>query len=263
MTADGPRATDNEGSKDLAHNPGFEALVTPHSETQLTVAPAERVEVVVDGNRRACLALSPEAPPVWLEGETRAGATVYAVPRVDIYTVLALASSRSQLEPLFQTHTAAASWTIPPVTAPLRQVLADWQPFGKGFVTDTANPHGGRQAVRCESDSLAEVSGLRQQVDVQQKAPQPIVIQAWSRTENVSGKADPRYSIYVDATCADGSMLRSLNASFPTGTHSWSEATLKIAAGKPIRVLTVHLLFRGHTGRVWFDDVSVKTGEQR
>jgi hypothetical protein len=248
-----------EDPKNLARNAGFETMVTLHDETKLTVAPAEKVEVVVEGKSRPCLALSPEAPPMWLSGVERGSVTAYTLPRVHIYTMLALAGERSRLEPLFQSQTAAAPWTIPPVTTPLRQTLAQWKPYGKGFAMDAANPHSGKQSVCCQSNSSREMSGLTQQFDLQQEQPQPIAISVWSRAEDVSGKADSRYSIFVDATCDDGSVMKGLNASFPTGTQPWNQATLKISPPQPIRVLNLYLVFRGHTGRVWFDDVSVKT----
>ncbi len=259
VTVPGLYATDDP--KNLAHNPGFELMSTPHAETELTIAPAERVEVLMKGKSCACLALSPESPPAWLEGEAKGDATVYTVPRVDIYTMLVLADSRAALEPLLQAQIAAAPWTIPPVTVPLRRVLADWQPYGKGFVTDTTNPRGGKQAVRCENDSSSQKAGLMQQFDLQQEEPRPIVISAWSRAENVAGKPDSGYAIYADATCDDGSIMKTLNSPFPTGTRDWNQATLKISPTKPIRVLNLYLLFRGHTGRVWFDEVSVKAEE--
>ena len=248
-----------EDPKNLARNPRFETMAVLHDETKLTVAPGENVEVVVEGKNRPCLALSPEAPPVWLSGEKRGIATVYTLPRVGIYTVLALADERSRLEHLFQSQAAATPWTIPPVAAPLRQTLVHWKPYGKGFVIDTADPHNGKQAVRCQNDSPRETSGLTQQFDLQQERPQPIVISVWSRAENVSGKADAGYSIFVDATCDDGSVMKGLNSPFPTGTQPWNRATLAISPTRPIRVLNLYLVFRAHKGRVWFDDVSVKS----
>jgi hypothetical protein len=250
-----------EDPKNLARNPGFETMTTPHGETELTVAPAERVEVVVKGKPRPCLALSPEAPPAWIEGEAKDGATVYTVPSVSIYTMLALADSRAALEPIFQAQTAASTWTIPPVTTPLRQVLADWQPFGNGFAIDAANPLGGKQVVRCENETASQKAGITQQFDLQQKEPKPIVITAWSRAENVSGKADSGYAIFADATCDDGTVMKALNAPFATGMRYWNQVTLKISPTKPIRVLNLYLLFRGHTGRAWFDNISVKIEE--
>jgi hypothetical protein len=249
-----------EDPRNLAHNPGFEAITTLHGETVLSVRPAERIEVLVEGSPRPCLALSPEAPPAWLRGEAKGGTAVYTVPRVGIYTMLALADSRSALEPLVQAEEAAAPWKIPPVTTPLRKVLVDWRPYGQGFTLDDAGPLDGKQAVRCENDSARQSSGVVQQIDLQQKEARPIVISAWSRAENVSGKADSGYSIFVDATCDDGSVMNGLNARFPVGTHSWNQATLKISPTKPIRVLNLHLLFRGHSGRVWFDEVSARAG---
>ena len=248
-----------EDPKNLSRNPGFETLVTLHDETKLSVVPAEQVEVVVEGKGRPCVAMGPEAPPVWLRGESQGGATVYRVPRVGIYTLLALADSQAVLNPLAEAQRQASPWTIPAVTTPLRQTLAHWKPFGKGFVTDAVETHGGKLAVRCQNDSSREASGLSQQFDLQQEQARPIVISAWSRAENVAGKADARYSIFVEATCDDGSVIKGLNTPFPTSTQPWNQATLVISPTRPIRVLQLQLLFRGHTGRVWFDDVMVKS----
>ncbi len=251
-----------EDPQNPVHNPGFETMITPHSETRLSVRPAEQVEVAIHGKPRPCLALSPEAPPAWLAGRCEGETTIYSVPRVEIYTLLALADSRAALEPLWQAQQAAAPWTIPPVTSPLRKVLADWQPFGRGFTVDTTSPHGGKQLVRCCNDSPRQSSGITQQLDLQQQEPRPVVISAWSRAENVSGKVDSGYSLFVDATCNDGSALSALSARFPTGTHAWQRATLNITPTKPIRVLKLYLLFRGHAGCVWFDDVTAGIGRR-
>jgi hypothetical protein len=93
---------------------------------------------------------------------------------------------------------------------------------------------------------------------LQQETPRPVVIRAWSRAENVSGKPDAHYAIYVDATCADGSAMKALSAPFAVGTHGWEQATLRISPQAPIRVLQLHLIFRRHNGRVWFDDVDLR-----
>jgi hypothetical protein len=247
-----------DDSANRIRNPHFEQERTPHSETKLTVAPAERVEVAVAGDRaQECLALSSEAAPVWLTGEKRGDNVIYAVPKVAIYTTLLLADSRAPLEPLQQALTLAAPWSIPPVTAPLRKVPADWERFGSGFVADAERPHAGKTAMRCENAAPTGASGLMQQVDLQQTTLLPVVITAWSRAENVSGKADSNYAIFVNATCDDGSVMNGLNASFAVGTHGWEQATLRISPKAPIRVLQLYLMFRRHSGRVWFDDVSL------
>lgn len=243
----------------LALNPGLEDQRTPHSETKLSVVPCKQLEIVAGGRPKQCLALSPEAPAAWIAGKQRGDSTVYTVPQVGIYTMLALADSRARLEPLRKAHAAASSWTIPPVTTPLRQVMTGWQPYGKGFVADSAEPHGGELCVRCETKPAQPSAGLVQQFDLQQKEPRPICITAWSRAENVSGRRDGDYAIYVDATCADGTVMNGRCAPFATGTHGWEQATLRLSPKAPIRVLRLHLMFRRHAGRVWFDDVELKT----
>jgi hypothetical protein len=177
-----------EDPNNLAWNPSFERMNTPHSETELKIVPAEQIEVSVRAEPRLCLALSPTAPPTWLEGKRKGNTTVYRIPRVDIYTVLALAQSRTALEPLLRAQTAVAPWTIPPMTTPLSQSLGGLATLSGGLRTNRTNPHGGKQAIRRENDSAHQRSGAMQQFDFQQREPRPVIIGAWSRAENVTGE---------------------------------------------------------------------------
>jgi hypothetical protein len=85
----------------------------------------------------------------------------------------------------------------------------------------------------------------------------PIVVRGWSKGENVSGGADNDYSLYVDLTYADGTPLWGQTGNFRCGTHDWEKREFTILPDKPVQSLTLHCLFRGHAGKVWFDDVSV------
>jgi hypothetical protein len=62
----------------------------------------------------------------------------------------------------------------------------------------------------------------------------------------------------VDLVYADGSPLWGQTASFHTGTHGWERRDLTILPAKPVRSLTLYCLFRGHTGKVWFDDLALQ-----
>src|SRR4029453_16962749 len=85
----------------------------------------------------------------------------------------------------------------------------------------------------------------------------------WSEAENVSGSSDSDYSIYIDLVYSDGSPLWGQTAPFRTGSHDWQEREVVIVPKKPVKSLTVHCLFRAHSGRTWFDDVSVREMQYR
>ena len=63
--------------------------------------------------------------------------------------------------------------------------------------------------------------------------------------------------MYVDLTYADGTTLWGQTGNFPSGTHDWVQREVVIIPQKPVRSLTLHCIFRGHSGEVLFDDVTV------
>ena len=85
----------------------------------------------------------------------------------------------------------------------------------------------------------------------------PLVIRGWSKALNVSGSSDNDYSLYADLIYTDGTPLWGQTANFRPGTHDWERRELVVLPEKPIKSLTLHCLFRNHSGQVWFDDVSV------
>lgn len=242
----------------LARNPGFEQVKVPHSETKLTVVPARNVAVGVQGKPSAALAISPEAEPVWLSGTAGGGGTTYVVPEVSIYTVLLLGPSREALEPVRQAQLRARTWAIPPVTEPLRALATGWEPFGAGFELAAGAGRGGSGAITCRNESVADVRGAVQQLDFGDKPAVKLTLTAWSRCQDVSAPANPDYSLYVDATCADGTVYNGRATLFATGSHDWQQVTLKLDPPSPLRTAKVYLLFRKKTGQAWFDDVTVK-----
>jgi hypothetical protein len=62
----------------------------------------------------------------------------------------------------------------------------------------------------------------------------------------------------VDLIYADGSPLWGRTVNFRCGTHDWEQRQFVLLPEKPVQRLTLHCLFRGHTGKVWFDDVSLE-----
>ena len=246
----------NADPGNLVNNPGFEQVSVPHSETRITVVPAEEATVELAGQPRACLAVSPSQPPRWIDGAAVGEACRYVVPRVDCYTVLILADERAALEPIRQANQTAATWTLPRVTEPLRAATIGWGDFGEGFSFD---PRGGRErgrAIACRNAAATGIRGAAQQFTFADgDQPNKLTITAWSRCEDVSGARNSNYSVYVDAICADGTVFNGHSSAFDVGTHEWQQTTLTLEPPAPIRTMKLFLLFRKHSGQVWFDDV--------
>jgi hypothetical protein len=90
-------------------------------------------------------------------------------------------------------------------------------------------------------------------------------VTGWSKAENVTGAADGNYSLYADVLYSDGTWLYGQTANFSVGTHDWEQKSVTIKPEKPIRSVTLNVLFRYKTGKVWFDDISLvddKGGER-
>lgn len=141
--------------------------------------------------------------------------------------------------------------------AGLSGLAAPWKPFGAGY---HAVPRQGRQGSRC---AVAEASGemgagASQTLTLRQSTPAPLIIRGWSKAENVSGNPDNNYSIYLDLVYADGTSLWGQTANFRCGSHDWELREHVVLPEKPVKSLTIYCLLRGHSGKAWFDDVSVE-----
>ena len=106
------------------------------------------------------------------------------------------------------------------------------------------------------TDSTAR-RGVIQAVTLNQTTPEPIVVELWSRAENVSGTPSGDYSIYIDITYADRTNLWGQTAAFPTGTQDWNQRTLTILPQKPVRRLEMYAMFRNKSGKVYFRDMKL------
>ena len=114
--------------------------------------------------------------------------------------------------------------------------------------------------VRWAAEMLApQALGAAQNAQVNQQQPAPLVIEGFSKAENVSGQRDSNYSLYVDLTYQDGTNLWGQVATFDTGSHDWTLSRYIIKPNKPVKSANVHMLYRSHRGTVWFRDV--KFGE--
>ncbi|MBI5384625.1 MAG: hypothetical protein HZA90_08030 [Verrucomicrobia bacterium] len=135
---------------------------------------------------------------------------------------------------------------------------AGWRAWQSGFRLAAGEGRGGSTAVVCENRSEKAEFGVSQTLTLNRARVAPLVVRAWSKAESAGAGADSGYSVYVDLVYADGSTLWGQTAPFRCGTHAWERREVLILPEKPVKSLTAYCLFRGHTGKVWFDDVTVE-----
>ncbi len=135
---------------------------------------------------------------------------------------------------------------------------AAWRPWGQGFKPVPGEGRAGSQAAACERREGEGEFGASQTLMLNRTNIAPLIIRGWSKAEQVTGSPDNGYSLYADLIYTDGTPLWGQTVSFRCGTHDWEQREFVLLPDKPIRSLTLHCLFRGHTGKVWFDDVSLE-----
>ena len=122
--------------------------------------------------------------------------------------------------------------------------------------------HSGERALQLANPKRSD-SGASQSVVLNQAAPCPILVRAWSKAQAVSGRPDKGYSLYVDIYYTDGTPLYGQTVNFATGTTAWQPAELNIEPEKAIRNVNVYLLLRRRTGTAFFDDVALMEDPRR
>jgi hypothetical protein len=135
---------------------------------------------------------------------------------------------------------------------------AHWSAWQQGYRLAPGEGRSGTQCVACERKEGEGEFGASQTLTLNRTNIAPFIIQGWSKAENVGGSPDNGYSLYVDITYADGTPLWGQTADFNCGTHDWEKRQFVLLPDKPVKSLTLHCLFRGHTGKAWFDDASVE-----
>ena len=133
-----------------------------------------------------------------------------------------------------------------------------WSAAPKGYRAAPGEGRGSSTALRAENPASQGHAGASQTLTLNRTTAAPLIVRGWSKAENVSGSADTGYSLYVDLVYADGSPLWGQTGNFRCGTHEWQQTEFIIMPDQPVKSLTLNCIFRGHSGRVWFDDVSVE-----
>lgn len=135
--------------------------------------------------------------------------------------------------------------------------LTAWSNAPRGFRVAAGEGRAGSVALACNASGDQGWYGASQTISLSRTNLVPLVIRGWSKAENVSGGVDSGYSLYVDVLYQDGTPLWGRTASFRIGTHDWEEREFVVSPEKPVRTVTVNCIFRGHAGKVWFDDIQV------
>jgi len=127
-----------------------------------------------------------------------------------------------------------------------------WRPSDRGFERRDG-------AIVCDNGADAAARrGASQTVVLNQSKPEPLVASAWSRAEAVGGSSDNNYSLYLDLVYSDGTPLWGQTGNFRTGSHDWERAEVLIIPEKPVKSVSCHLLLRGHAGRAFFKDATMR-----
>jgi hypothetical protein len=134
--------------------------------------------------------------------------------------------------------------------------LPGWNPAPQGFSIGLGR--SGTQGLHCSNPAETNWTGASQTLVLNRTNILPLLIRGWSKAQNVSPGADGGYSLYTDLHYADGTPLWGQTANFHAGTHDWEFREILILPEKPVRDLTIHCLFRGRSGKAWFDDVEVR-----
>lgn len=132
-----------------------------------------------------------------------------------------------------------------------------WRAWKNGFQLVEKEGKNGSTAIVCSRKETDGEFGASQTLQLNRTNTAPLMITGWSKAESVSGSPDSGYSLYADIIFTDGSTLWGQTSRYSCGTHDWEKSEFVILPDKPIQSLTLHCLFRGHTGKVWFDDVSL------
>ncbi len=139
---------------------------------------------------------------------------------------------------------------------------AKWWTSGRdsGDTLSQTVTHSGKRSI-CLTNPKPLESIVSQTVTLNQTKPTPILAGGWSKADHAGGARDSNYAVYLDIQYADGTNLFGQVATFTVGTHDWEYQQVVVKPDKPIRSLTFNALFRYRTGTVWFDDLTLKEGD--
>ena len=152
---------------------------------------------------------------------------------------------------------------------------APWSKDGPGgYSVDAQVKHSGAGSLHVVNTPANRAAGASQRVVLNQKVPRPLVLRGWSLCRRPGGGAEEiktigqnelvgpaagsrsgNYSLYADLHYVSGGALYGQTATFDKSAEGWQFSQAVIAVAKPVKDVTVYLLFRDQEGEAWFDDV--------
>jgi len=132
-----------------------------------------------------------------------------------------------------------------------------WTEWASKFSADSI-ARSGRLSALCPNPTAKDVNGVMQQVNLNRTRTFDLVFSGWSRSADVSGEPDVHYSLWADLQYMDRTFLYARTSRFDTGTHDWQRREVIIRPAKPVKWIKALGLFRKHSGKAWFDDLSLR-----
>jgi hypothetical protein len=97
-----------------------------------------------------------------------------------------------------------------------------------------------------------DTSGVQQIIVLNQKVAKPIFVSAECKAENVSGKPNNNFAIYMDIKYTDGTPAHGKGLNFTPGTYDWKKFSATFIPKKPIKTISFLLLLRRRSGKASF-----------
>lgn len=120
--------------------------------------------------------------------------------------------------------------------------------------------------------------GAAQFVSLNQAAPQPVVLRAFSKAQDVAtsepvvletpaarrhhfdAREGHAYCMHLYLDYQDGQWPEVHTVLFSPGSHDWEEKTIRVEPTRPVKTAMVLLEFHQPQGAAWFDDLSLTSG---
>ncbi|MHB8974580.1 MAG: hypothetical protein ACYC3X_29565 [Pirellulaceae bacterium] len=120
--------------------------------------------------------------------------------------------------------------------------------------------------------------GAAQFVSLSQTAPQPVVVRAFSKAQEVAtseeivldtpaarrrhfdAREGHAYCMHLYLDYQDGQWPEVHTVLFSPGTHDWEEKSIRVEPTRPVKTAMVLLEFHQPQGAAWFDDLSLSSG---
>jgi len=162
-----------------------------------------------------------------------------------------------------------------------------WAKFCRAGKWDTTVARSGKGSLAVKGGTWTDATpqwkyfnrqSAAQFVSLNQTSPQPIVVSAFSKAQDVASSEkvvldtpaarrhhfDAReghtYCMHLYLDYQDGQWPEVHSVPFSPGTHDWEEKSIRVQPTRPVKTAMVLLEFHQPQGSAWFDDVSLSSG---